>query len=208
MTQHGMHLKIKFRKNKHYGFDWNCVDNKHRGYKIIISICSELTQIYTNRYKVPKSMSRGLLLFVSSYDAGNGNKLMLLARHLTHQEPLIESQRAVELYALDQHLQNVFIKNTWFDSCSQYSLWNYSYPSFFIILKTQTGLFAWYLRELHPGAGLAPYIWFTWVPDSLYEMFPFDPAAPLLPLILRSWAGIVTPCGGPYELSASGGMVH
>ena len=81
-------------------------------YKIIISICSELTQIYTDRYKVPKSMSMGLPLFSSSYDAGNGNKLMLLARHLTHRVPLIESQRVAVLYALDQHLQNVFIKNT------------------------------------------------------------------------------------------------
>ena len=89
----------------------NLIEIKHCGYKIIISICSELTQIYTNRYKVPKSMSRGLLLFVSSYDAGNGNKLMLLARHLTHRVPLIESQRVAVLYALDQHLQNVFIKS-------------------------------------------------------------------------------------------------
>ena len=75
-----------------------------KGYIIIISFYFKLTQIYTNRYKVPKSMSRGLLLFVSSYDAGNGNKLMLLARHLTHRVPLIESQRVVVLYALDQHL--------------------------------------------------------------------------------------------------------
>ena len=34
-------------------------------------------------------------------------------------------------------------------------------------------------------------------------MFPFDPA---LPFDLRSCAGIGTPCGGPYELSARGAI--
>ena len=107
MTQHGMHLKTEFKKNVTYLFDQNDINS---GYIIIISAYFKLTQIYTNRYKVPKSMSRGLLLFVSSYDVGNGNKLMLLAHHLTHRVPLIESQRVVVLYALDQHLQNIFIK--------------------------------------------------------------------------------------------------
>ena len=108
MTQHGMHLKTEFKKYVPYLIDQNDINS---GYTIIISAYFKLTQIYTNRYKVPKSMSRGLLLFVSSYDAGNGNKLMLLGRHLTHRVPLIESQRAVVPYALDQHLQNMFIKD-------------------------------------------------------------------------------------------------
>ena len=37
-------------------------------------------------------------------------------------------------------------------------------------------------------------------------MLPFDPALPLL--TLRSCAGIGTPCGGPYELSAKGAMAR